>query len=56
MKVQTHTSSEPPLEYIKAQMPLKIKVGCDLLNQLFSYRNVVQLGTSSRRVIKGRET
>ena len=43
LKVQVHSSLEPPLEYNKDQMLWQIKICYDLFNKLGSfYRNVMQ--------------
>ena len=41
MKVQSHKSLKPPLEYNEDQTPL-ITQGYDLFNHLGSYRNIKQ--------------
>ena len=49
MKVQVHSSLEPPLEYNQGQMTLIDKVSYDPYNQLGSYRNIMQFQINSRK-------
>ena len=48
MKVQVHTSLEPPLEYNQGDQ-IPIKACYDLFNHLGSYRNIMHFQISSRK-------
>ena len=48
MKVQTHNSLQPPLEYNQDQKPLTNQVTYDLFIQLVNYKDIMQFQISSR--------
>ena len=49
MKVQTHSSLEPPLEYNQDETLLVNQVCYDLFNQIGGYRNIMQFKISYKR-------
>ena len=55
MKVQVHSSLEPPLEYNQDQMLLMNQGRYDLFNHPGSYGNSMQFQISSRKGKTGKE-
>ena len=56
MKVQAHSSLEPPMEYNQNQMPLMNQDSLYLFNYFESYGNIMQFLISSRRENRYRDT